>query len=83
MCSHGHKLQFGDVQQAFGTGDLIKRETTLRQNATPMGSQVNLVMFGCSCSRQLMDWLMARGNGGTVSLLQPEDWVLRRRVFWR
>ena len=29
VCSHGHKLQFGDVQQAFNTGESI----TLRQNA--------------------------------------------------
>ena len=27
--SHGHKLQFGDVQQAFDTGDPIKREQPL------------------------------------------------------
>ena len=34
VCSHGHKLQFGDVQQAFDTGDPIKRErTTLCPNA--------------------------------------------------
>ena len=26
MCSHGHKFQFGDVQQAFTTGDPITRE---------------------------------------------------------
>ena len=26
MCSHGHRLQFGDVQQASNTGDPIKRE---------------------------------------------------------
>ena len=29
VCSHGHKLQFGDVQQAFNTGDPIKREQPL------------------------------------------------------
>ena len=29
VCSHGHKLQFGDVQQAFNTGDPIKREQSL------------------------------------------------------
>ena len=29
VCSHGPKLQFGDVQQAFNT----ERTTTLRQNA--------------------------------------------------
>ena len=83
VCSHGHKLQFGDVQQALNTGDPIKREQPLFVRMPP---QVNLVMFGCSCSRQFMDWPMARENGGTVSSLQPEDWVLRRpswnRVFW-
>ena len=26
VCSHGHKLQFGDVQQAFNTVDPIKRK---------------------------------------------------------
>ena len=26
VCSHGHTLHFGDVQQAFQTGDPIKRE---------------------------------------------------------
>ena len=29
VCSHGHKLQFGDVQQAFNTGDPIKRKQPL------------------------------------------------------
>ena len=29
VCSHGHKLQFSDVQQAFNTGDPIKREQPL------------------------------------------------------
>ena len=42
----------------------------------PMESQVNRVKFGCSCSRRWMDWPMARGNGGTVSLRQPEVSVL-------
>ena len=86
VCSHGHKLQFGDVQQTFNTGDPIKREQPLFVRMPPDGVQVNLVMLGCSCSKQLMDWPMARENGGTVSLLQPEDWVLRspssNRVFW-
>ena len=27
--------------------------------------------------KQLMDWPMARENGGTVSLLQPEVWGSR------
>ena len=79
VCSHGHKLQFGDVQQAFNTGDPIKKEQPLFVRMPPDG-------VPGSCSGQLMDWPMARGNGGTVSLLQPEVWVLRRtswnRVFW-
>ena len=29
VCSHGHKLQFGDVQRAFYTGDPIKRKQPL------------------------------------------------------
>ena len=29
VCTHGHKLQFGGVQQASNTGDPIKREHTL------------------------------------------------------
>ena len=29
VCSHGHKLQFGDVQQAFNTGDPLKRKQPL------------------------------------------------------
>ena len=45
----------------------------------PMESQESLVVFGCTCK-------MARENGGTVFLLQPEAWGSRRpswsRVFW-
>ena len=37
VCSHGHKLQFGDVQQAFNTGDPIKREQPLFVRMTPDG----------------------------------------------
>ena len=29
VCSHGHKLHFGDVQRAFNTGDPIKRKEPL------------------------------------------------------
>ena len=42
-----------------------------------MDSQENLVVFGCSCLKQLMDLQMVRENGGTVSLLQPEVWGSR------
>ena len=36
VCSHGHKLQFGDVQ-AFNTGDPIKREQPLFVRMPPDG----------------------------------------------
>ena len=35
--SHGHKLQFGDVQQAFNTGDPIKRKQPLFVRMPPDG----------------------------------------------
>ena len=51
-----------------------------------MDFQENLVVFGCSCLEQLVDWQMARENGGTVFLLLPEVWGSRflswNRVFW-
>ena len=37
VCSHGHKIQFGDVQQAFNTGDPIKREQPLFVRMPPHG----------------------------------------------
>ena len=37
VCSHGHKLQFGDVQQAFNTGVPIKREQPLFVRMPPDG----------------------------------------------
>ena len=37
VCSHGHKLQFGDVQQAFNTGDPIKRKEPLFVRMPPDG----------------------------------------------
>ena len=37
VCSHGHKLQFSDVQQAFNTGDPIKREQPLFVRMPPDG----------------------------------------------
>ena len=37
VCSHGHKLQFGDVQQAFTNGDPIKRKEPLFVRMPPDG----------------------------------------------
>ena len=37
VCSHGHQLQFGDVQQAFDTGDPIKRKEPLFVRMPPDG----------------------------------------------
>ena len=37
VCSHGHKLQFGDVQPAFNTGDPIKRKQPLFVRMPPDG----------------------------------------------
>ena len=37
LCSHGHKLLFGDVQQAFNTGDPIKRGQPLFVRVPPDG----------------------------------------------
>ena len=37
VCSHGHKLQFGDVQQACNTGDPIKRKQPLFVRMPPDG----------------------------------------------
>ena len=37
VCSHGHKLQSGDVQQVFNTGDPIKREQPLFVRMPPDG----------------------------------------------
>ena len=36
-CSHGHKLQFGNLQQAFNTGDPIKREQPFFVRMPPDG----------------------------------------------
>ena len=37
VCSHGHKLQFGYVRQAFSTGDPIKRKRPLFVRMPPDG----------------------------------------------
>ena len=70
--SYGHKLQFGDVQQAFNTGDPIKREQPLFVRMPLDG------VPGESRDVWVQLFKTARENGGIVFLLQPEDWVLRR-----
>ena len=74
VCSHGH-LETRSSENNDSSSE-----------CRPMESQMNRVKFGCSFSRRSTDWPMAHGNGGTVSLLQPEVWVLRRpswnRAFW-
>ena len=72
VCSHGHKLQFGCVQQAFNTGNRSRENSHSSSECLPMESQVTRGKSGCSCSRRSMDWPMAGGNGGTVSSRQPE-----------
>ena len=45
VCSHGHKLQFGHVQQAFNTGNSIKREQPFSSECQTMESRVSSMMF--------------------------------------
>ena len=33
VCSHGPKLQFGDVQQAFNTDPIKRKQPLIRPNA--------------------------------------------------
>ena len=49
VCSYGHKLHFGDVQQAFNTGETIKRKEPSSSECRLMESQESLVVSGCSC----------------------------------
>ena len=49
VCSHGHKLQSGNVLHAFNTFDPIKRQQPSLFECRPMAFHVNLVMFGNSC----------------------------------
>ena len=71
VCSHGHKLQFGDAQQAFNTGDPIKRKEPLFVRMPPGGVPGEPRGVWVQLLKMSMDWLMARERGGTVSLLQP------------
>ena len=89
VCSHGHKLHVGDVQQAFNTGDAIKREQPLFVRMPPDGVQVNLVKFWVRLLKTVngladgtREWrncflAAARSLGFETSVLEPCVLVLR------
>ena len=89
VCSHGHKLQFGDVQQAFNTGDPIKRKQPLFVRMPPdgvpgesRGVWVQLLKTVNGLADGTREWrncslAAARGLGFETSLLEPCVLVLR------
>ena len=83
VCSHGHKLQFGDVQQAFDTGDLIKREQPLFVRMPPDGVPgvshevwVQLLKTVNGLADGTREWTV-RGLGCETSVSEPCVSVLR------
>ena len=89
VCSHGHKLQFGDVQQAFNTGEPIKREQPLFVRMPPDGVPgesrdvwVQLLETVIGLADGTGEWrncflATARGLGFETSVLEPCVLVLR------
>ena len=89
VCSHRHKLQFGDVQQAFNTGDPIKREQPLFVRMPPDGVPgeprdvwVQLLKTVDGLADGTREWrncflATARGLGFETSVLEPCVLVLR------
>ena len=89
VCSHGQKLQFGDVQQAFDTGDPIKREQPFFVRMPPDGVpgerrdvwvQLLLTINGLADgTRESRNCFLAtaRGIGFETSVLEPCVLVLR------
>ena len=89
VCSHGHKLQFGDVQQAFNTGDPITRGQPLFVRIPPDGIPgeshkvwVQLLKTVNGMADGTGDWrncflATARGIGFETSVLEPCVFVLR------
>ena len=89
VCSHGHKLQFGDVHQAFNTGDPIKREQPLFVSMSPDGVPgesckvwVQLLKTVNGLADGTREWrncflATARGVGFEMSVLEPFVLVLR------
>ena len=90
VCSHGHKLQFGDVQQAFNTGDPIKRKEPLFVRMPPdgvlgesHGVWVQLLKTVNGLADGTREWrncflATARGLGFETSVLEPCVLVLRK-----
>ena len=89
VCSHGHKLQFGDVQQAFNTGGPIKREQPLFVRMPPDGVpgesrdvRVQLLKTVNGLADGTREWrncflAKARVLGFETSVLEPCVLVLR------
>ena len=89
LCNHGHKLQFEDVQQAFNTGDPIKRGQTLfvrmpsdgipgesREVWVQLLKKVNGLVDGTRERRNCF-LATARGIGFETTVLEPCVLVLR------
>ena len=89
VCSHGHKLEFGDVQHAFNTGDPIKREQPLFVRMPPDGVPgesrevwVQLLKTVNGLADGTREWrncffATARGLGFETFVLEPCVLVLR------
>ena len=89
VCSHGRKLQFGDVQQAFNTGDPIKRKQPLFVRMPPDGISgescgvwVQLLKTVNGLADGTREWrncffAAARGLGFETSVLEPCALFLR------
>ena len=89
VCSHGHKLQFGDVQQALNTGDPIKRNQPLFVRMPPDGlpgeprgvwvQLLGTVSGLADCTREWRNCFLAAagGLGFETSVLEPCVLVLR------
>ena len=86
VCSHGHKLQLGDVQQAFNTGDPIKRKQPLVRmplDGVPRESRdvwVQLLITVNGLADGTREWrncflAAARGLGFETSVLEPVCYV--------
>ena len=93
VCSHGHKLQFGDVQQAVHTGDrkepLFVRMPPDGVPREPPGVWVQLFKTVDGLADGVREWrncflAAARGLGFETSVLEPCVLVLRNtQRKWR